>query len=866
MKPVALSLAAALTSTAMIHAGICERTLAVRQALVDATSAATCASVRDFDLREVRYVDLSNQNIESLRAGDFDDLVWLERLDLSGNLLASLPPRLFDELYMLTELRLDSNQLSTLPSTLFDQLLMLELLTLDDNPGLSLPSGMFEELGRFDGFQSDGTEAPARGSYPRLNRFLLRHEIGSVAEFTEALPDIFKERFVLMYESGAPSHPYVSPESPRVTSWGHDADYIFSWIADESAPVEFADSVEFLRRDDYSWTAGVIDFSASLPAIREPAECSNCHGSLNKPLWGRWNRWTGSEFTYGNEYDDAIAAIRDSGNERLAVLDFSASTTYGRESERFFVRPGRDADALAAEEAAAVWSWQHAKILYNLILDRHPDMISYSRPLCEKRDFQPSYTVTVWEFDQAEHNLFFNPASEVEVDEDGLLLVPSDFIRSYYHYNPTSSVADSIWMLIISDLLRDVPVLRHLYRNTTNTEMYSSGFLNAEGALFYRDGRATAEDEFIQKIRLHFGRGTDMSLSERARMTNKTGFPRGVLSSSFWESHLEVMRHKICDAMWNSVPRALSVALENGRPHLSWQEPTYDPRAVSGYRVRRNGTLIDTFSTSTAWTDEDAQPGDHSYTVAAIYDRLYETAESGSVPVSVPVPPEAESQDLPRASIVAVAGQVSEGERAEFRVSLSKPAKEKLTVGLRWTRSDRSQSLSQYTVFHAGTSVKMPSFMKSDDKVVREDLTVSLALLDGEGYVVSEDGRSAEVVVEENDEAEIALLLEPDAVAEGKTATVRARIANGVTFGKSQTIKLRFAGSTATMGTDYTLSGNYLTLAEDDAHLTLRARKRGVKVVLTATADTEREGSETVQIEARHNGEVVATRTLTIAD
>ncbi|MXW01664.1 MAG: hypothetical protein F4X59_09575 [Holophagales bacterium] len=561
---------------------------------------------------------------------------------------------------------------------------MLEILTLHDNPALSLPGGMFEELGRFDDIQSDGGVALASGLYPRLDSFIQRHDIRSTVEFIEALPEIFKERFVMMYESGAPSHPYVSAENPRVISWGYDGEYIFSWIANEAAPAEFADSVEFLRRNEYSWSAGLIDFSGSSPSIREPPECSSCHGSLNKPLWGRWNRWTGSEFTYGTEYDDAIAAIRSSENPRLAALDFSASATYGRESERFFVRPGREADTVAPEEAAAVWSWQHAGVLYNLILARHSDMKSYSKALCERPDHRPSYTVTAWEFGQEEHNLFFNPASDVEIDGEGLLLVGSDLSRSYYHYNTTSSVADSIWMLIISDLLRDVPVLRHLYRSTTNTEMYSSSFGNAEAALFYREGRATAEDEFIQKIRLHFGRGTDMSLSERARMTNKTGYPLGVLSSSFWDSHLEVMRHKICEAMWKSSPTELSVELESDRPLLSWEEPTYDPRSVSSYHVRRDGTLIGTFSTSTSWTDEDAQPGEHSYTVAAIYDRLYETAESNSVRISVAAAPEPEApSSYLRASVSDV--PASHGGR-DFTFGLSFETDETLRLSFRHLR------------------------------------------------------------------------------------------------------------------------------------------------------------------------------------
>ncbi len=259
------------------------------------------------------------------------------------------------------------------------------------------------------------------------------------------------------------------------------------------------------------------------------------------------------------------------------------------------------------------------------------------------------------------------------------------------------------------------------------------------------------------------------------------------------------------------------------------------------------------------------------------------TAEDGATTGTYTVTVDRE-KGLPTVSIAAVAGRVSEGERVEFRVSLSEPATESLRVGIRWTRSDQSQSLSQHTVFPAGTSVKTPSFQKADDKVVREDLTVGIALLDGDGYVVSADEGSAEVVVEENDEAEFELLFDPDTVTEGEKTTIRVRIKNGVTFGEAQTVKLHFEDVTATMGTDYTLSGDYLTLPEDEeeptlgeeeAYLTLRARKRGVKAVLTATADSEQEGSETVKakaehdgvvIETEHEGEVLTTRTLTIAD
>ena len=266
--------------------------------------------------------------------------------------------------------------------------------------------------------------------------------------------------------------------------------------------------------------------------------------------------------------------------------------------------------------------------------------------------------------------------------------------------------------------------------------------------------------------------------------------------------------------------------------------------------------------------------------------RVTVTAEDGTTTQTYTVAVTRAS--LPVVSIAAVASRVSEGERAEFRISLSKPAAERLRVGMRWTRSDQTQSsTTQYGVFHAGMSSKTPSFSKSDDKVVREDLTVTLTLVDGDGYQVSEDAGSAQVVLEENDEAKFALSVDPAGVAEDETATVRVRITNGVTFEADQVLALGFARSTATKDTDYTVSSESLTDITDyitdytvltkpltktadntvlAEFLTLRAGRRRVMATVTAIADSEEEDAETVTVEAAHGGELIGTVTLTISD
>ena len=132
------------------ESGICQRTLQVKDAIVAASGAATCAQVTDTHLREITVLDLRDQAIATLRANDFDGLIRLKSLDLSDNLLTSLPRGVFDELYLLKTLRLNDNLLETLPADIFRELFLLQELTLSGNRLTSLPDGLFGELSRFD--------------------------------------------------------------------------------------------------------------------------------------------------------------------------------------------------------------------------------------------------------------------------------------------------------------------------------------------------------------------------------------------------------------------------------------------------------------------------------------------------------------------------------------------------------------------------------------------------------------------------------------------------------------------------------------------------------------------------------------------
>ena len=161
-----------------IKEGVCDRTPQVRDGIVGAISGVSdCADVTDAHLSGITGVlDLSNQNVAALRAGDFSGLGNLQALYLGMNPLTTLPANVFSGLDGLealafeenTDLRtLDPNAFSglvnlreldlyqlggtsgeevTLPPNLFSDLSALEWLLLDDANLAPLPEGIFEGL------------------------------------------------------------------------------------------------------------------------------------------------------------------------------------------------------------------------------------------------------------------------------------------------------------------------------------------------------------------------------------------------------------------------------------------------------------------------------------------------------------------------------------------------------------------------------------------------------------------------------------------------------------------------------------------------------------------------------------------------
>ena len=155
---------------------VCDRTAAIRDAIVLAAKRSDCSAVTELDLfnislLSISHLDRSGEGITALKAGDFDDLVNLVELDLYSNWISSLPASVFQDLINLEVLHLSGMNAPHLPTgifanlsnlnkldlsginltelsdSVFSGLTKLEWLRLYSNELRSLPDGVFSDLG-----------------------------------------------------------------------------------------------------------------------------------------------------------------------------------------------------------------------------------------------------------------------------------------------------------------------------------------------------------------------------------------------------------------------------------------------------------------------------------------------------------------------------------------------------------------------------------------------------------------------------------------------------------------------------------------------------------------------------------------------
>ena len=114
---------------------VCDRSPAVREALVRLAGRPGCDVVSAGDLAGIDTLDLGGAGIESVRTGDFSGLDSLLVLNLSGNRIGQMPGTAFSGLSLLQSLDLTGNRMESLPGAIFAGLASLAALRLAGNPG-----------------------------------------------------------------------------------------------------------------------------------------------------------------------------------------------------------------------------------------------------------------------------------------------------------------------------------------------------------------------------------------------------------------------------------------------------------------------------------------------------------------------------------------------------------------------------------------------------------------------------------------------------------------------------------------------------------------------------------------------------------
>ncbi len=223
-----------------------------------------------------------------------------------------------------------------------------------------------------------------------------------------------------------------------------------------------------------------------------------------------------------------------------------------------------------------------------------------------------------------------------------------------------------------------------------------------------------------------------------------------------------------------------------------------------------------------------------------------------------------EENDFPAFAVSAEPAEIAEGESATVTVAITngvtfrQPETIDLAVSGTASAADYSGVPETLRLYAFGTRPKFSATARlraAPDQEEEAAETVTITASHG-GVPIG----SATVTINSASRdatPEFALSVDPAEVLEGGSATIRVSITNGATFAEDQSIALDFAGSTATEGSDFTVSAGSLRL---------RARANFATTTVRAVDDGTAEEAETVAITASHGSSEIGSATVTISD
>ena len=89
-----------------------------------------------------------------------------------------------------------------------------------------------------------------------------------------------------------------------------------------------------------------------------------------------------------------------------------------------------------------------------------------------------------------EHNLFVSANIDPSlIDDQGLLVRGNDMVRYTYYYQTDGSIGDAVNFLALVELWQQEPIVRRLYRNTSNEELVLPKDADKSFSYLYYDAR-----------------------------------------------------------------------------------------------------------------------------------------------------------------------------------------------------------------------------------------------------------------------------------------------------------------------------------------------------------------------------------------
>ena len=692
------------------------------------------------------------------------------------------------------------------------------------------------------------------------------NDVTSVEDFIAVLPDMHLNRNVFVFESGALVGEFVSGERPRVVSWGADGRFVLSWGTNPDSP--FYQAVEFLEAARDRWVAGVIDFSGDRAEIREPEVCSTCHGHLNKPLWGQFTMWRGTEGGEGNikapEIGRLVRRAHESEDPRLSQLrtEHTQRVTGGGISRGVIFRDEATNElrelSSVAREAGSVFAWRHAEVVFGRIAGRD-DYAAIARGMVcgDPSSFGEAVPLR-------DHHLSV-------LNNSGELLPGNSLLDVVFpsYWNGYGNLYDSVRFLVLHDLFRrDTRVSRALAGHEDMLSLVHRQHFSGVGraSLWARlrgpDG-AVRSGGTMRELAESLGPLACAALRDQGGgLTGRAGHDVFVAGFTLVDATGDRILGSVREG--DEIIVHVSAASEyTFRADVAVPEHVGSVQfAITGAAGAMRREALDASPPYVLHGDDGAgdylgeslPPGEY-YLSATPYSTADADGQTEAGVISTARFVVYDSAAAPQiVSIGTGPATVLEGSSLVFTLTRTGTAADPLTVAV--SLAETGSALVDFpptsvTFAPGDTTATLSVPTKADNVVVGTDSTVTARVIPGTGYAVG--GASlALVTVEDDDTAKFALSWDPESIAEGESATLVVAIANGVTFAEDQTFRLSWAGTASPA--DYTGLPSALTL---------EAGASAATAEVTATDDREEEEAETLAVAGWHAGPI-GTATLTI--